>query len=326
MNILIFSTVFFPAVGGVENQTLLLINEFVKKGHSVKVVTFQKQRTTLQDIDIHYSPSYFSFAASFIWCDVIYMPNISLKGLWLFLFNPGKRWVISHNDYSFFNKKGVLAKLKALSLTFATKNIAVSKSIAKNLKTPSLVIPNCYDESIFRIYPDEQRQFDFVFLGRLVTQKGCELLLQACKRLNRPFTLNIIGVGVEKSNLEKLTEDLGLSNNVTFLGLLVKEELARMLNRHAIMIIPSIEEEGFGMVALEGMACGCKIIAANAGGLADAVNGFGKKFEMGDLDGLTTLLNEGLDDTSTFMTREVIAYLELHHRHSVANNYLQAFN
>jgi glycogen(starch) synthase len=326
MNILIFSTVFFPAVGGVENQTLLLINEFIKKGHSVKVVTFQKQRTTLQDIDIHYSPSYFSFAASFIWCDVIYMPNISLKGLWLFVFNPGKRWVISHNDYSFFNKKGVLAKLKSLSLTFATKNIAVSKSIAKNLKTPSLVIPNCYDESIFRIYPDEQRQFDFVFLGRLVTQKGCELLLQACKRLNRPFTLNIIGVGVEKSNLEKLTKDLGLSNNVTFQGLLVKEELARMLNRHAIMVIPSIEEEGFGMVALEGMACGCKIIAANAGGLADAVDGFGKKFEMGDLDGLTTLLNEGLDDTSTFMTREVIAYLELHHRHNVANNYLQAFN
>jgi glycogen(starch) synthase len=326
MNILIFSTVFFPAVGGVENQTLLLINEFIEKGHSVKVVTFQRQRTTLQNVDIHYSPSYFTFAASFIWCDVIYMPNISLKGLWLFLLNPGKRWVISHNDYSFFNKKGFLAKLKSRLLTFATKNIAVSKSIAKNLKIPSLVIPNCYDESIFRIYADEQRQFDFVFLGRLVTQKGCELLLKACKQLNRPFTLNIIGVGVEKANLEKLTDELGLSNNVTFRGLMVKEELARMLNRHSTMIIPSIEEEGFGMVALEGMACGCKIIAANAGGLADAVKGFGRKFEMGNVDELTTLLNEALDDTSTVMTREVIAYLELHHRHNVANNYLQAFH
>jgi glycogen(starch) synthase len=92
------------------------------------------------------------------------------------------------------------------------------------------------------------------------------------------------------------------------------------------MIIPSIEEEGFGMVALEGMACGCKIIAANAGGLADAVKGFGRKFEMGNVDELTTLLNEALDDTSTVMTREVIAYLELHHRHNVANNYLQAFH
>jgi glycogen(starch) synthase len=326
MNILVFSTVFFPAIGGIENQTLLLINEFVRKGHKVKVITFQKQKATLPNIEIYYSPNYFNFLKAFRWCDAIYMPNISLKGIWLFLFNPRKHWVISHNDYHLINRKGLIARLKSLSATFATRNIAVSKSIAKNLKTPSLVIPNCYDESIFKLYPEVKREFDFVFLGRLVSQKGCLLLLNACKRLNKPFSLGIIGIGEEEERLKAMTNSLGLSNNVTFHGLMVKDDLAKMLNRYKYMVIPSIEEEGFGMVALEGMACGCKIIAASAGGLSDAVNGLGKEFQMGNLDELTQLLSEALGDSSPFHNQQITDYLRLHHRTNVADNYLQSFS
>jgi glycogen(starch) synthase len=326
MNILIFSAVFFPAIGGIENQTLLLANQFVKKGHKVKVITYQKQKVTLPNIDIYYSPNYLSFSNAFRWCDALYMPNISLKGLWLLLFNPRKHWVISHNDYHFFHNTSLIAKLKSFSIKFATRNIAVSKSIASHLKTPSLVIPNCYDESIFRLYPDEKREYDFVFLGRLVSQKGCDLLIEACRRLNRPFRLSIIGIGVEQESLKALTKAFGLTEQIIFHGLLTNESLARMLNRHKVIVIPSAKEEGFGMVALEGMACGCKIIAANAGGLSDAVNGFAKMFEMGDVDELTKLLSEALNDTGAPLTEEALAYLKLHHRGSVADNYLQAFN
>lgn len=326
MKILIFSAVFYPGIGGIENQTLLLIREFIKKGHKVKVITYQKEKVTFPDIDIYYSPNYLAFLTAYKWCDTFYMPNISLKGLWLLLFNPRKPWVISHNDYNFFHRRGLLANLKSLSIKYATKNIAVSNSIAHNLHTSSITIPNSYDESIFRVYPDEKRAFDFVFLGRLVSQKGCEMLIRACKDLNRPFTLGIIGVGAEKERLEALVKELQLTNEITFHGLVTKENLARLLNRYKVMIIPSIGEEGFGMVALEGMACGCKILAANAGGLSDAISTFGKKFEMGNTQELTKLLKESFDDHTPALTPELLAYLKLHHPENVADNYLQAFN
>lgn len=326
MKILIFSAVFYPAIGGIENQTMLLIQEFVKKGHQVKVITYQKEKVTLPNIDIYYAPNYLNFIAAYRWCDTFYMPNISLKGLWLLMFGPKKHWVISHNDYHFFHRKGLLAKMKSFSVKYATKNIAVSKSISHNLGTPSITIPNSYDESLFRLYPDEKREFDFVFLGRLVSQKGCEMLIRACKDLNRPFTMGIIGIGTEREKLEALTQELNLTKEVTFHGLVTKEALARLLNKYKVMIIPSIGEEGFGMVALEGMACGCKILAADAGGLADAVSIFGKKFEMGNTKELTQLLNESFNDDSPALKPELLAYLKLHHRESVADNYLQAFN
>jgi glycogen(starch) synthase len=326
MNILIFSAVFYPAIGGIESQTLLLIQEFVKKGHKVKVITYQQQKVTLPNIDIYYAPNYLDFLTAYRWCDTFYMPNISLKGLWLLLFNPRKRWVISHNDYHFFHGKGLIAKLKSFSVRYATKNIAVSNSIAHRLNTSSLTIPNSYDESIFKIYPDEKREYDFVFLGRLVTQKGCEMLIRACKELNRPFTLGIIGIGTEKDRLENLTKELRLTNEVTFHGLVTKENLARLLNRHKVMIIPSIGEEGFGMVALEGLACGCKILAADAGGLSDAVSSFARKFQMGDTQELIKLLKNSFDDHTPALTPELSAYLKLHHPENVADNYLQAFN
>lgn len=327
MNILVFSTVFFPAIGGIENQTLILIKEFVKKGHNVKVLTYQNKKTEVPGIDICYAPDYKKFIKLYLWCDIYYMPNISLKGIWLRIFNPHKKWIISHNDFHFFEKGDVISKLKHFFTKWASTNISVSQSIANKLEAKSTVIQNCYDESVFKVYPEEERQYDFVFLGRLVTQKGCAMLLRSCKALNGPFTLGIIGIGNERERLEKMVEDFGMSNYVTFHGLLKDENLARTLNRYKAMVIPSVKGEGFGMVALEGMACGCKIIAANAEGLADAVKNFGEKFEMRNESQLTYLLNQALDNKSNYpvISPQLKEYLKLHHKGQVAQKYLEQF-
>jgi glycogen(starch) synthase len=328
MNILVFSTVFYPAIGGIENQTLILIEEFVKRGHNVKVLTYQNEKAELPGIEICYAPDYKKFIKLYIWCDTFYMPNISLKGIWLRFFNPHKQWVISHNDFHFTNKKDIISRLKYFFSHRATKNISVSQSVANKLRVKSTVIQNCYDESVFKLYPEEQRQYDFVFLGRLVTQKGCAMLLRSCKALNRPFTLGIIGIGTEKARLEKMVEDFGLSGYVTFHGLLKDENLARTLNQYRAMVIPSVKGEGFGMVALEGMACGCKILAANAEGLSDAVREFGEKFEMRDENKLAQLLHGVLDDNEkeeALISSELGNYLKMHHKDEVAKQYLEVF-
>src|SRR5579875_485544 len=150
MDILIFSTVFYPVLGGLENLTLNLSKEFIKKGHQVKVITYQKQTEPLKDLDVYYAPGFLKTFELFSWCDVYYMPNISLKGVWPLLINPRKKWIISQNDFSLTNKTGLVSVLKLMLIKFATKNISVSKSVAGSLRTSSEIIYNCYDDAVFK--------------------------------------------------------------------------------------------------------------------------------------------------------------------------------
>lgn len=325
---MVFSTVFYPAVGGIENQTLILLREFVNRGHSVKVITTQIQHAPLNGITVYNRPGILKSIRLFLWCSTYYMPNISLKGVWLLLINPRRTWVISHNDFSSCNKKGIIPILKNLANKFASTNIAVSRSIANCLETKAAVVHNCYDDKIFRLLPEEARVFDFVFLGRLVSQKGCDLLIRACSDLKQPFSLNIIGEGSEKTALMELVSSLGLENSVTFSGLLRGETLTRTLNQCRVMVIPSLQGEGFGMVALEGLACGCRIIAADAAGLAEAVGEHGEKFDMGDQIGLTKLLRKAVEDKDFARPdqKRLEQYLKSHSSYAVADNYLKYFS
>ena len=329
MKILIFTSVFYPSVGGLENLTLNLVNEFIKDGHEVKVITEQRQTAKLDQVEVFHSSNIFKSIQLFIWCDVFYMPNISLKGIWLLGLNPFKKWIISHNDFSLYNKTTVVSKIKLFLIKFATHNISVSKSVANCINTQSQIVYNCYDESIFHLDKEADRVYDFVFVGRLVSQKGCNTLIKACSKLDKPFVLNIIGEGPEFKRLQKVANDYGMIGKVNFLGLLQNHELAKALNQHRTLIVPSINEEGFGIVALEGMACGCKIIASNAGGLAEAVDEFGEIYPMGAIDELSILLSQDLEATNTYSITDnpdLVKYLHDHSKNVVAKQYFNIFN
>lgn len=336
MNILVFTTAFYPSMGGIEKQTLHLIQEFLSMGHNVRVIHIQDQivtssyRTPPQPgIEVYCRPGFFKTMSLFFWCNTLFMPNFSLKGIWFLFFSPFKKWVVSHNDFYLCDKKSIITRLKLLAIKFASKNISVSKSVAQYIGTDSQVIHNCYDDKIFKVY-DEKRLYDFVFLGRLVSQKGVDLLIKACKNLTDSFTLNIIGDGPERPRLEGMVHEYGLEKNVKFLGIMEGEQLAILLNRHKTMVIPSVGEEGFGIVALEGLACGCRIIAANAGGLTEAVNTFGKIFEMGNLEKLEQLLKQELNDCKELNFRiqdpNLKNYLVAHKRKDIARRYVAHFN
>lgn len=328
MKILIYSSVFHPAIGGIENLTLSLAQEFVNSGHEVKVVTeqVQKKNAPLPGIEVVHASSKWAQLKLFFWSDVVYMPNITLKGVWLFLFNPFKKWVVSHNDFHLINSHGPKARLKNIAIKAAATNIAVSHSVARALTVDSTVVYNCYKDEVFRLYPDEPRNIDFLFVGRLVSQKGCEMLIEACSRLRKPFRLNIVGHGFEYEALNAKVQRLGLGDSIGFLGFMRDEELARTMNRHRVMIVPSMGPEGFGIVALEGLACGCKMVVADAGGLAEAVDGFGEVFPMGDVEALTKLLQRSLDERdSDPMSNAKVAYLRDRSTRTVAQKYLNLF-
>lgn len=81
-----------------------------------------------------------------------------------------------------------------------------------------------------------------------------------------PSKLLLIGDGPERSNCERLANDLGIHNDVTFFGNL--EEFVEILSISDLFLMPS-SSESFGLSGLEGMACGLPMVSSNAGGLPE---------------------------------------------------------
>jgi len=326
MKILICSSVFYPAIGGIENLTLFLSQEFVKAGHQVKVITGQKQDKPLDKIEVVRTRSWVRQMRLFLWCDVFFMPNITLKGVWLMGLNFRRKWVISHNDFHLMHSGWWKANLKMFFIKKAHLNIAVSQSVSHSLKVDSRVIYNCYDDDVFKIYPGIERDIDFVFVGRLVSQKGCSMLLDALALLGGNYTLSIIGDGAEMTDMQIKAQALGLADRVMFTGFLGHEELAMALGRHKVMVVPSVDLEGFGIVALEGLACGCELIVSDAGGLPEAIVGQGRIFPMGDVEKLTELMREIITSKDlNKMDADRTKFLEEHSKAATAKRYLEAF-
>ena len=152
----------------------------------------------------------------------------------------------------------------------ATENIAVSQSVARAIGIRCKVIPNPFEKSVFHSVEEQPKTQDLVFLGRLVTSKGVKILIRSLKQLkNRGLKphLTLIGEGPERSALEQLVRSLQLENQVCFTGAITTEKVAQLLHAHKIMVVPSIWNEGFGVVALEGIESGCVVLGSDSGGL-----------------------------------------------------------
>jgi glycosyltransferase involved in cell wall biosynthesis len=116
-----------------------------------------------------------------------------------------------------------------------------------------------------------EQSLRLAFLGRLVDWKGGDLVLDALARIKkqRPGAeLWIIGDGPERRRLESQAEALGLSDAVTFLGWVSREECPRVLSQCDVLLHPSIFDCG-GAVVLEAMALGLTVVALNWGGPSD---------------------------------------------------------
>jgi glycosyltransferase involved in cell wall biosynthesis len=178
-------------------------------------------------------------------------------------------------------------------------NVAISQAIADDLQRPCEIIANPYRDATFRLIPEVTRNRDLVFLGRLVSDKGADLLLRAVHHLRQNGsapTLTIIGTGPEEQALRALSAELGLRDQVEFVGGKSGNELAMLLNQHRILVVPSRWAEPFGLVALEGIACGCAVVGSEDGGLKEAMGPCGITFKNGDYPSLVAALDRLLAD------------------------------
>ena len=300
MKILFSSYAFRPGVGGIETVSAILADEFVSAGHEVQLIT----ETAGEDpkrlgYGVTRRPSFAKILSLLLWSDIFFQNNISLPTL-LPALAVGKPSIVAHQTW-IRNRRGGLggkARLKRMLLSRVT-NVAISQAIADDLDRPCVINPNPYRDASFRLIPGVARNRDLVFLGRLVSDKGVDLLLRALRDVRREAStpnLTIIGIGPEEEALRALTRELDLREQVEFAGEKSGDELAMLLNQHRIMVVPSRWAEPFGVVALEGIACGCAVIGSEGGGLKEAMRPCGITFKNGNQASLTAALDHLLRD------------------------------
>ena len=115
---------------------------------------------------------------------------------------------------------------------------------------------------------------DLVFTGRLSSEKGVGVLLLAFEQVlsKHPKTaLKIIGDGPYRQALESIAKRLGVFESTQFLGWMNQSELSKELFTARAMIVPSVWQEPFGLVAVEAMMHGVPVIASDVGGLREIV-------------------------------------------------------
>ena len=113
-------------------------------------------------------------------------------------------------------------------------------------------------------------------------------------RKRTPARLLMVGDGPELEPTRRLAEELGVIDNVTFLG--SEDEVERLLAQLDLFLLPS-EQESFGLAALEAMASGVPVIGTEVGGVPELVNGdAGLLFPVGDTDAMGAVSGEILSD------------------------------
>ena len=117
-------------------------------------------------------------------------------------------------------------------------------------------------------------------VGNLIPIKGHDLLIRSIATIAPDFpalALEIIGDGAERSRLEALTQQLGITDRVRFLGRQSRQQVAAAMRRCTIFALPS-KYEGLGCVYLEAMSTAKPVIGCREQGIAEIIrhgsNGF----------------------------------------------------
>ena len=301
MKILLCSYWFSPSFGGVESVSKILAEEFSRAGATVTVVT-DTPADSAQPISYAYAvvrqPSRRQLLQLARESDVILQNMISLRFMAAIILS-GKPVFILHASWMrrHSGKRGPENYAK-LFFTLICRNVSISQAIADSLPKKSTIIGNPFEAAEFDVLRTQPKDRDIVFMGRLVSDKGCILLLTALAALKtrglRP-SLTIIGDGPESGPLKAAAAELGIADQIEFAGAM-REGRGALVARHKIMAVPSIWVEPFGIVALEGIASGCALVASANGGLRDAVGPCGLLFPNGDATALAAALERVLEE------------------------------
>ena len=338
MKILLYSSVFWPSLGGIETITATLAENIVKLGHECIVVTETPSNISdKRSYQVVRKPSLgarFTLASQ---CDLVHSNGASVA-MYPFAKLNRKPFLWTHNGYqvscvdglgwfdgepapmtpvaslkhhlrkrgiSHFTREAIKLTVRRYVSTQVDLNIACTHWVAKRQPLKKQIVAYTpYRLSSFQAAREvKQKKYDFIFVGRLVGEKGVNQLINAFRLLvSDPYykykTLVIVGNGSLRKELETKVKELGIDQNVFFLGSKRGKELVEIIGCSKIAIVPSLWEEPMGGVALELLAAGLNMIVSEKGGHAECVGEAGLKFKNGDVESLYKCMVKILEDDS----------------------------
>ncbi len=156
------------------------------------------------------------------------------------------------------------------------------------------------DTEVFQPRPQPAKDdvFRILFVGKLVSWKGCYTLLYAAKELLPEIPnleLTFVGQGAQRQGLEQAAELLGIKDRVKFTGFLKYDALPDIYAQSDAFVLPALPAinlaEQFGFVVAEAMACGLPTVVSRVGGLPEVVGERGELiFTPGDFHELAARL------------------------------------
>ena len=108
-----------------------------------------------------------------------------------------------------------------------------------------------------------------LYAGRLTSEKGLYLLIQALALVKGEWELIVTGEGEDRKRCEGLCHELGLTGRVHFQGWLTEEKLAANYQTCACVAVPSLWPEPFGRIGPEAFSRGRPVVAFATGGIPD---------------------------------------------------------
>lgn len=108
-----------------------------------------------------------------------------------------------------------------------------------------------------------------LFVGRLVRAKGVSALLDMLLEMDPDVTLDIVGEGPEREQIDRRIMALSLQRRVTSFGWLDGEGLKDRYRHNAVLVVPSLWPEPFGMVGIEAASLCRPVVAFDVGGISD---------------------------------------------------------
>ena len=144
-------------------------------------------------------------------------------------------------------------------------------------------------------WTDAVGRLKIVTMGRLVPQKGFDLLIRAVSSLSIPWTLLIIGTGSQRERLAAVAREAGVEDRVHWAGFV---ERPFPYIRSADLFVLSSRWEGFGHVIAEAMVCGTPVLATRCPSGPDEIISDGVDGILCDV-GSESALTRGIESLGT---------------------------
>lgn len=193
-----------------------------------------------------------------------------------------KRIIVSvHSLYS-FPKQGMYFKLAKFIFSNSDKTLCLSDKSYKEIIELGVSKSNIEKftywidllkfrrvKKVEKTFIKWKEKFAVLFVGRLISEKGINVLLDSVKTWDKNIALIFAGTGPLEQEIQKAAVS---DSRIYYVGKISQDQLPQIYSSVNITIVPSISEEGFGRVIMESLACQTPVIGSKKGSISEAMD------------------------------------------------------